>query len=134
MARGKTVALYVGMGLGSFCVIAGWAVRDWLRAKAEEAGSPSAFATQMALSSLERRTTGKEGEALSSDQRERIQQAILRLRRQSSRFDQARTMALFTVLREYEERVKREHGRPSPESVQGLIVHLEELVPQASSQ
>lgn len=134
MAKGKTIALYVGMGLGSFCVVAGWAIRDWLRAKAEEAGSPSAFATQMALSSLERRMAGKEGEALSSDQRKRIQQAVLRLRKASPHFVQAKTMALFTAIRDYDERTKREQGHPSLESVQSLVVCLEGLVPPGEPQ
>ena len=133
MAKGKTIALYVTVGVASFFVITGLAIRNWLKMKVTEAGSPSAFASQMALSSLERRVSGRMGEALSPEQRDKIQQAILQLRGQSSRFDQGKTVALFTIISDFEQQVKREHGQPSPESVKLLVANLQTLCSMQNS-
>ena len=129
MAKVKTIVLYATVGVASFLVITGLTIRNWLKTKSAEAGSPSALATQMALSSLERRIKGKVGEALAPEQREKIQQAILKLRGQSSLFDQGKTMVLFTAISEFEQRVQREHGQPSAESVNSLVTDLEALCP-----
>jgi hypothetical protein len=129
MANMRNSILYAVIGIGSLCLIAGVFARNWLKSKIVEAGSPEAFAAQSALSGLERKIKDRLGGSIAPDQREKLQQTILHLRGQSSHFDQTKTIALFTILSEFDQRTKIEQGQPSHESVGMLLTHLEALFP-----
>jgi hypothetical protein len=65
---------------------------------------------------------GEMGKMVDHDQREQLQKALLRIRNQASHFDRTQTIALFTILSEFDQRTKSEHGLPSRVSV-GLLLN-----------
>ena len=129
MADGKKGLLFAGIGLGCVLVIGGIAVRSWLKAKIVESGSPSGFAVQTAMSGLDKKLSENFRNALTQDERQRLEQVILRIRNNSVDFDMSQTMRLFEIIKDFDRRTKQEGGNTSHQTATQLLANLESLCP-----
>jgi hypothetical protein len=127
MADVKNVVIYAAISVTVVLVISGITVRSWLKGRIEAAGSPTAFASQLALSSLERKIGGELGKSLTPSQREKLQVTIRKTQGMSRNFNQAQTIRLFQVLDNFDKHTKNENGHPSEESILSLVSDLESL-------
>ena len=134
MADGKKVLLFTGIGLCCVLVISGIAARSWLKAKIVEAGSPSGFAAQTAMSGLEKKLKGNLGNALTQEQKQSLEQVILRIRNNSANFDMGQTVRLFETIKDFDRRTKQAGGNTSHESATLLLAKLESLCPNEKRQ
>ena len=127
MADIKTVVIYAAISVSVVLVISGITVRGWLKGRIEAAGSPTAFASQMALSGLERKIGGELGKLMAPSQREKLQATILKAQGMSRNFNQAQTIRLFEVLDSFDKHTKSENGHPSEEGILALVSGLESI-------
>lgn len=127
MADIKRTVAYAALGVTIVLVAAGVSVRAWLKGQVEAAGSPTAFAAQTVLSSLDRKVHGELAGLLRPDHQERLQAGIRKAQGLSRRFSQPQTIRLFEILDGYEQRTKRDGGCPSEETILSLISDLDSL-------